>query len=112
MRTNQYIVIKGRLTADAELSEAKGGKSYSRFRVAVNEKGKKEGEEVTNFYGVVCFDKTAEIFSKLKKADYVRVEGRLEVSTYKDKKDETQIDLSIVADEIMKSDFVGGEEEK
>ncbi|MBD3363369.1 single-stranded DNA-binding protein [Candidatus Dojkabacteria bacterium] len=113
MRANQYAIVKGRLTSDAEVNTSDTGKSYIRVGLAVNNKRKnKEGkeEEIATFYNIVCFDKMAEIYGNLEKGDFVRAEGRLEVSPYlSSKKKEPKVDLTIIANEIMRSDYVGGE---
>lgn len=110
MRANQYAIVKGRITSDAEVNKSESGKSYIRVSLAVNDKRKNikgKEEEVVTFYNIVCFDKMAEIYSNLQKGDYVRAEGRLEVKPYQNKKKESKVDLTIIADEVMRSDYVG-----
>lgn len=115
MRPSQYIIIRGRLTGDAQLNTSTGGKNYIKVGVAVSDKQKdKNGKLVDNttFYNVLCFEKMAEIYSNLKKGDYIHVEGRFEASIYTNKDDQPKMDMSVFADEIIRSDYVGEEKGK
>ena len=104
MKGNQYAVVKGRLTENPEVTTSKSGKKYFKVGLAVNSKAKnQEGnmEEVTTFYNLLAFDKLAEIYSNLKKGQYVHAEGRLSVKSYLSKNGEAKVDLTIAVEEIL-----------
>lgn len=78
----RIISLDGRLGADAELKQTKGGKPYVRFSVANNYFA--DGKEVTDWFDVNCYDPFVidHKINFLKKGRYVIVTGniRTEVS--------------------------------
>lgn len=90
----------GNLTRDPEVKFSESGMAVTRFAIASNYK-KKNGEEITSYYDVVCFGSTAENVSKsLVKGDRVVVTGRQEVRTYERKDGTTGTSVEIIADEV------------
>ncbi|MEI7579115.1 MAG: single-stranded DNA-binding protein [bacterium] len=113
MKANQLVAIKGRLVNDPEVKTSEGGKKYFKIGLAVNEKLRNaEGnvEEVTTFYNLLAFDKAAEIYSNVKKGQYVRAEGRLQIKPYLSKESEPKVDCTVILDDLMVSLFIGGDE--
>lgn len=77
----QIVIIQGNLGKEPEVRYAKSGKAVCKFSVAVGHKA--GGEEHTEWFNAVCFDKTAEIAGQyLKKGSPVLLEGRLETKDY------------------------------
>ena len=57
-----------------------------RFRLAVNRKYKREGENSADFLNVVAFGKTAETIQKyFRKGDLILVSSHVQTGTYKNK---------------------------
>lgn len=83
------ITITGRLTADPELKHTQNGKAWCKFNVAVDDGfGDKKR---TDFFQVVCWEKTAEVAAEyLKKGKKVLVNGSM-ISSKKDDKTYWQI---------------------
>ena len=99
------VILIGRLTADPEEKTGNSGESFCRMRVAVNSRDR--GEETTDFWSVVAFNKTGmNCMRFLEKGRQVYIEGRPSFSTYQAKSGETRIDMSLVAREVT---FLSGE---
>lgn len=76
-----YGGVSGNLTRDPELRTTGSGKSVASLRIASEGFG-----ESTNYFDLVCWDKTAEIAERfLKKGSKVTVEYRLESREWEDK---------------------------
>ena len=77
----QIVIIQGNLGKDPEVRYSQAGKAVCKFSVAVGHKA--GGNEHTEWFNAVCFDKTAEIAGQyLKKGGPVLLEGRLETKDY------------------------------
>lgn len=101
----QKIEILGYTIKDAEEKKSKNGKNYIVLRIAVNRREEKSGNEVTNFYNAMLFDKRIKVFSKAKKGQMMYVAGELKINPYISKKGEAKADLSILVDEIFAVNF-------
>jgi single-strand DNA-binding protein len=79
------VILIGNLGKDPEVKYSQGsGKAVCRFSLAVSEK--RSGEEQTEWFNIVCFDRTAEIAGEyLAKGRPVYIEGRLQTRKYQDK---------------------------
>ena len=93
----QQLIVLGRATKDGEVLASKEGKNYARFGVAVNEYVGTERQERTNFYNVLIFNKTYERVDKVKKGDYVMVEGRPEAEAYLSSDGEAKASMTVFA---------------
>lgn len=93
----QQLIVLGRATKDGEVLESKEGKNYARFSVAVNEYLGAKKEERTNFYNVLIFNKSHERVEKVKKGDFVMVEGRPEAEAYLNSEGEAKANLTVFA---------------
>lgn len=68
--------FSGRLTRDPELKYTPGGMAVTTFRLAVDRRKSKDGEDQTDWLDFVCFEKTAENVAKfLVKGSPVIIEG-------------------------------------
>ncbi|MGC8486434.1 MAG: single-stranded DNA-binding protein, partial [Candidatus Baltobacteraceae bacterium] len=77
------VILVGNLTRDPEQRALQGGKSVTKFSLAVNNPRNKE--EVT-FVDIVAWDRLGETCNTyLKKGSNCLVEGRLVVRSYDDK---------------------------
>ncbi len=97
----QKLILLGRATKDAELIDAKSGKQFAVFSLAVNRYlGKERGEEV-QFYDCVVFSKkdVEKAGTLIKKGDLVAVDGRPEAEAYLSKEGEPKARLRVVTDD-------------
>ena len=78
------VVLLGRLVGDPETVKTASGVTIAKFRLAVDRRFKKEGEQNADFISCVAFGKTGEFAEKyLKKGTKILCEGRWETGSYK-----------------------------
>lgn len=96
------INVIGRLGADSELRDSKGGRQYLSMRIATDEF--KNGEKSTAWFNVTFVgDRAAKLQEYLKKGRQVSVVGSETIRTYQTNNGETAFSRDIMADRI---DFV------
>jgi single-strand DNA-binding protein len=89
------VAIIGRLTRDPE---RRGGVAV-KFGIAHNSKSK--GEEVTDFFDVCCFDKTAErVEQYMTKGQLVGITGRLSQNNWEDREGNKRSSVEIIANQV------------
>jgi single-strand DNA-binding protein len=93
----QQLLVLGRATKDGEVLASKDGKNYAKFSVAVNEYLGAKKEERTSFFNVLIFNKSYERVDKVKKGDYVMVEGRPEADAYLSNEGEAKASMTVFA---------------
>lgn len=78
------VILVGNLGKDPELKYGQtSGKAVCRFSLAVNDR--RGGDEQTEWFNIVCFDRTAEVANEyLAKGRMVYLEGRLQTRKYQD----------------------------
>lgn len=91
------VYLSGNVVADAELRYTKTGKPVLTFRMATN----KYVNEVqsTSYHNIVCWV-DAELYSGLRKGDFVAVAGELRSRSYEDKKGEKRYVTEVVAQNL------------
>ena len=98
---NKAIII-GRLVADPEIRYTQGNEpiAIARYRLAVDRRFKKEGEQTADFIPCIAFSKLAE-FAKnyLKKGTKIAVVGRIQTSNYTNKEGQKVYTTDIVVEE-------------
>lgn len=98
---NKAIII-GRLVADPEIRYTQGNEpiAIARYRLAVDRRFKKEGEQAADFIPCIAFSKLAE-FAKnyLKKGTKIAVVGRIQTSNYTNKEGQKVYTTDIVVEE-------------
>lgn len=95
------VILMGRLTGDPEMRQTQSENAATRFRLAVDRRGKKqEGRQNTDFLPVVAWGKLGEFAAQyLKKGTRVIVEGRLTSGSYQ-KDGQTVYTLDVTAESI------------
>lgn len=97
----QKLILLGHATRDAENKEAKSGKDYATFGMAVNRYlGKEKGADTT-FYECIVFGKkqVEKVAEKIKSGDLVLVTGRPEAEAYLSKEGEAKSKLTVFVDD-------------
>ena len=98
---NKFIGI-GRLVADPEIRYTQGNEpiAIARYRLAVDRRFKKEGEQSADFIPCIAFSKLAE-FAKnyLKKGTKIAVVGRIQTGNYTNKEGQKVYTTDIVVEE-------------
>lgn len=97
------VFLIGNTTKDPELRYSTNGTAIVSFGVATSRGVKKNEtwEEETTFHNIVCFSKLAEHCSeRLRKGQFVTIEGRINNRKYEDKNGITRYVSEIVADSV------------
>ena len=92
----------GRLVRDPEIRYSQGEKSMAiaRYTLAVDRRGKKDGEQTADFINIVAFDKNGEFAEKyLRKGMKILVTGRLQTGSYVNKDGQKVYTTDIMAEE-------------
>lgn len=77
------VQLVGRFTGDPDVRYTDGGLSIARFRLAVDRRYKKEGEQTADFINCVAFGKTAEFIEKyFQKGMRIGINGRIQTGSY------------------------------
>lgn len=88
-----FIIIKGRLTKDPELSVSNGGKEYLRFGVAVTDNFDRDK---THFFDCIAFGKTAGfIATYFSRGQEILISGDMRQDRYTDKDGNNRISWSM-----------------
>jgi len=94
-------ILAGRLVADPEVRFTKNEKQVTSFRLAIN---RRKGEDA-DFINCVAWNGLAKICGEyLKKGRLVAVEGRLQISSYKDKSGASKSSTEVVVDNMQMLD--------
>jgi len=79
------VFLCGRLGVDPEVRTTKNGTTVANLSLGVTDYSKEDGE-VTNWYDVTVWSRTAEVVEQYcSKGSLIHVEGRLSVDTWDDK---------------------------
>lgn len=99
MDTN-VTVLSGRSTKDVELKTTSSGTNLATISLAVN-----HTDDLTSYFDIVCFGKTAENVAKyVKKGKQLIVSGRLQRRKWHTKEGENRYSVEIIANQVQ---FVG-----
>ena len=100
------IFLMGRLTRDPDLRKTKSGTPVASFSLAVERDYKGQGgERETDFIDCTAWRNTAEFVSSyFTKGRMAVVEGRLQVTDYKDRDGNSRRSWTVVADNVYFGD--------
>jgi len=100
------IFLMGRLTRDPDLRKTKSGTAVTSFSLAVDRDYKgQSGERETDFIDCTAWRNTAEFVSSyFTKGRMAVVEGRLQVTDYKDRDGNSRRSWTVVADNVYFGD--------
>ena len=96
------VILIGRLVADVETRYTQGNEpiAISRYRLAVDRKFKREGEQEADFISCVAFGKQGEFAEKyLHKGMKIVVVGRIQTGSYTNKDGQKVYTTDIVVEE-------------
>lgn len=94
------IILVGNLGKDPELKYSQAsGKAVCRFSLAVSER--RSSEEHTEWFNIICFDRTAEIANEyLAKGRQVYLEGRLQTRKYQDQNGQDRYMTEVIVNNL------------
>ena len=96
------VYLIGRLAADPDVRYSQGETStaIARYRLAVNRRFKREGEQEADFISCVAFGKNGEFAEKyLKKGMKIAVAGRIQTGSYTNQEGQKVYTTDIVVEE-------------
>ncbi len=108
------VILVGNLVADPELKTTPNGTSVTRFRIAVNRRFTRAGEQPqTDFFDIVAWRQTAEFVARFfTKGRPILISGALQNRSWTDNNNVKHYATEIVADEVTfvdrKVDGAGG----
>lgn len=103
MSASNNVTIMGRFTRDPELRYSNGNNSMAttKFSLAVDRKGAKEGGQTADFINCVAFGKTAEFIGNyFKKGSKALIRGHIITGQYQNKDGQTVYTTEVGVDEI------------
>ena len=109
------VILLGRLARDVDLryTQAAEPVAVCRFTVAVDRpysRNRQENEPTADFINCVCFGKRGESINQyFSKGNKIAVQGRLQVSTYKDQQGNKRYSTDVVVEDF---EFVENKGEK
>ena len=95
------VVLAGRMVESPELRTTQTGLTITQFRLAVNKRGAKDGQQPqADFITVVAWQQTAEFITRyFKKGNAICVVGSIQTRSYTDKNNQKRTATEVVADE-------------
>jgi len=108
------VQLIGRVGSKPELRSTKSGRNVSNFNVDVSAGKDANGEYVSKWYGVTCWEAKADLAEKIvNKGDLLFIEGNPEISSWTDKSGVEHNELSVnckYLQVLARSKRAGGEE--
>lgn len=104
------IILMGRLCSDPELKTTPNGVNVCSFRIAVDRRFQKQGEDKkSDFFNVVAWRQQAEFVNKFfSKGRMILVEGEMTTRPYTDKNGNQSTWYEVIADHVS---FTGEKKE-
>lgn len=101
MASFNKVILIGNLVETPELKMTTSSTSVTSFRIAVNRRFAKEGQQDTDFITIVCWRNTAEFVTKnFTRGRAILVCGQLQSRTWTDKDGNNRSTVEVVADEV------------
>nr|DAL64769.1 MAG TPA_asm: Single strand binding protein [Caudoviricetes sp.] len=94
------VILMGRLCADPEVRYAQNQTAVARYRLAVDRRFKREGEQAADFIGCVAFGKTAEFAEKyLRQGTKIAITGLIQTGSYTNREGQKVYTTDVVVEE-------------
>lgn len=96
------VILIGRLCADPEVrySQNQNQTAVARYRLAVDRRFKREGEQTADFISCVAFGKVAEFAEKyLRQGTKIAITGRIQTGSYTNKDGQKIYTTDVVVEE-------------
>lgn len=96
------VILMGRLTRDPDVRYTQGEEpmAIARFTLAVDRRGKRDGEASANFPSCVCFRRTAEFIEKYAhQGTKLVVVGRIQTGSYTNRDGQKVYTTDVVVEE-------------
>ena len=96
------VILMGRLCADPEVrySQNQNQTAVARYRLAVDRRFKREGEQTADFISCVAFGKAAEFAEKyLRQGTKIAITGRIHTGSYTNREGQKVYTTDVVVEE-------------
>lgn len=96
------VILMGRLCADPEVrySQNQNKTAVARYRLAVDRRFKREGEQTADFISCVAFGKAAEFAEKyLRQGTKIAITGRIQTGSYTNREGQKVYTTDVVVEE-------------
>lgn len=96
------VILMGRLCADPEVrySQNQNQTAVARYRLAVDRRFKREGEQTADFISCVAFGKAAEFAEKyLRQGTKIAITGRIQTGSYTNRDGQKVYTTDVVVEE-------------
>lgn len=96
------VILMGRLCADPEVrySQNENQTAVARYRLAVDRRFKREGEQTADFISCVAFGKAAEFAEKyLRQGTKIAITGRIQTGSYTNREGQKVYTTDVVVEE-------------
>ena len=95
-----FVILLGRLTADAELKYTTNNTPVTTFNLAVERRYQKDGQRQADFINCVAWRNTAEFISKyFKKGDPITIQGEIQTRKYTDKDGNNRVAVEVIVND-------------
>lgn len=96
------VILGGRLTADPELKQTASGISACTFKLAVNRKYSKDGQQEADFISCQAWRQTAEFITRhFRKGSSICITGAIQTRSWEDQNGQKRFATDVVVDEAM-----------
>lgn len=94
-------ILGGRLTADPELKSTQSGTPVCAFTIAVNRKGNKDGQQMSDFISCVAWKERAELISKyFRKGSSICIVGEIQTRKWQDGNGNNRYATEVIVNEV------------
>jgi single-strand DNA-binding protein len=95
------VILMGRLTADPEMRQTPNGVTVASFRIAVNRRFAKEGQQTADFISCVAWRQTAEFVCRyFRKGNMIAVVGSIQTRDWNDSEGKRRYTTEVVVEEV------------
>ena len=95
------VILGGRLTSDPELKTTPSGTYVTSFTVAVNRRGSKDGQQMTDFITCVAFRERAEFVTKyFRKGGSICIVGEIQTRKWQDGNGNNRYATEVIVNEV------------
>ena len=97
------VILMGRPTRDPNISYSQGGDNLAiaRLTLAVDRRGRQEGQQTADFISCVAFGRQAEFLEKyVRQGTKIAVTGRIQTGSYTNKDGQKVYTTDVVLDDI------------
>ena len=102
MSSLNRVILIGRVVAPPEMRYTTSGKAVASFRLAVDRRGRSDGENNADFIPIVAWERLAEICNEfLAKGKLIAIDGRLQTRTYEAQDGQKRTAFEVVASDMQ-----------